>query len=81
MERVLKVGRATGQTQLFPGVYATLGVAWFTLGRLAEATELLETATEAARLSGNPQALAWVLFCRSFVAIPSGDNRTAIETA
>ena len=27
-ERALAVGRATGQGQLFPGIYATLGVAW-----------------------------------------------------
>ena len=26
-ERALAVGRATGQGQLFPGIYATLGVA------------------------------------------------------
>ena len=35
-------------------------------------------ATEAARLSGNPQALAWALFCRAFVAVPAGDHKTAI---
>ncbi len=77
-ERALGVGRATGQGQLFPGVYATLGVAWCMVGRLREAAELLDTATEAARLTGNPQALAWALFCRAFVAVPAGDNRTAI---
>ena len=77
-ERALKVGRATGQGQLFPGVYATLGVAWCMVGRLREAAELLDTATEAARLTGNPQALAWALFCRAFVAVPAGDNKTAI---
>ena len=77
-ERALAVGRATGQGQLFPGIYATLGVAWCMAGRLAEAAELLDAATEAARLSGNPPALAWVLFCRAFVAVPAGDNTTAI---
>ena len=77
-ERALAVGRATGQGQLFPGVYATLGVAWCMAGRLAEATELLEAATEAARLSGNPPALAWALFCRAFVAVPAGDIKTAV---
>ena len=77
-ERALAVGRATGQGQLFPGIYATLGVAWCMAGRLAEATELLEAATEAARLSGHPPALAWALFCRAFVAVPAGDIKTAI---
>ena len=80
-ERALRVGRATGQDQLFPGVNATLGVAWCMLGRLAEAAELLDTAIEAGRLSGNPQALAWALFCRAFVALPAGDIQVAIATA
>jgi len=80
-ERALKVGRATGQDQMFPGVNATLGVAWCMLGRLAEAADLLDAAIEAGRLSGNPQALAWALFCRAFVAVPAGDTRVAIATA
>ncbi len=80
-ERAVAVGRATGQGQLFPGVFATLGVAWCTVGRLAEAAELLDAAIEAARLWGNTQALAWVLFCRSFVAVPSGDADIAVATA
>ena len=77
-ERALAVGRATGRGRLFPGIYATLGVAWCMAGRLAEAAELLDAATEAARLSGNPPALAWALFCRAFVALPAGDNKTAL---
>jgi ATP/maltotriose-dependent transcriptional regulator MalT len=80
-ERALRVGRATGQGQLFPGVNATLGVAWCMSGRLAEAAELLDAAIEAGRLSGNPQALAWALFCRAFVAVPAGETRLAIATA
>ncbi len=80
-ERALQVGRATAQDQLFPGIYATLGVAWCMLGRLTEAAELLDAAIEAGRLSGNPQALAWALFCRAFVAFPGGDLQVAIATA
>ena len=80
-ERAVAVGRATGQGQLFPGVFATLGVAWCTVGRLREAAELLDAAIEAARLSGNTQALAWVLFCRSFVAVPTGDAEIAVAAA
>ena len=80
-ERALAVGRATGQGQLFPGVYATLGVAWCMVGRLADAAELLDAAIEAARLSGHPPALAWALFCRAFVAVPAGDLKTAIAAA
>ena len=80
-ERALAVGRATGQGQLFPGVYATLGVALCMVGRLADAAELLDAAIEAARLSGHPPALAWALFCRAFVAVPAGDLKTAIAAA
>ena len=80
-ERAVAVGRATGQGQLFPGVFATLGVAWCAVGRLAEAAELLDAAIEAARLSGNTQALAWVLFCRAFVAVPTGDAEIAVAAA
>jgi DNA-binding NarL/FixJ family response regulator/RecA/RadA recombinase len=80
-ERALAIGRATGQGHLFPGIYATLGVAWCLSGRLPEAAELLDTAIEAARLSGNPASLAWALFCRGFVALPAGENRTAVATA
>ena len=80
-ERAVTVGRATGQGQLFPGVFATLGVAWCAVGRLGEAAELLDSAIEAARLSGNTQALAWVLFCRAFVAVPAGDAEIAVAAA
>ncbi|MDX6728251.1 MAG: hypothetical protein QOK49_3056, partial [Baekduia sp.] len=77
-ERALAVGRATGQGQLFPGIYATLGVAWCMVGRFADAAELLDAAIEEARLSGHPPALAWALFCGAFVAVPAGDLKTAI---
>jgi ATP/maltotriose-dependent transcriptional regulator MalT len=80
-ERALAVGRATGQGQLFPGIYATLGVALTMVGRLADAAALLDAAIEAARLSGHPPALAWALFCRAFVAVPAGDLKTAITSA
>jgi DNA-binding CsgD family transcriptional regulator len=77
-QRALAVGRATGQGRLFPGVYATLGVALAMGGRLGEAAALLDEAIEAARLSAYPPALAWALFCRAFVAVPAGDLKTAI---
>jgi DNA-binding CsgD family transcriptional regulator len=80
-QRALAVGRATGQGRLFPGVYATLGVALTMVGRLGEAAELLDEATESARLSGYPPALAWALFCRAFVAVPAGDLKTAVAAA
>ena len=80
-QRALAVGRATGQGRLFPGVYATLGVALSMVGRLGEAAELLDEATESARLSAYAPALAWALFCRAFVAVPAGDLKTAVAAA
>jgi ATP/maltotriose-dependent transcriptional regulator MalT len=70
-----------GSGQLFPGIYATFGVAVSMVGRLADAAEQLDAAIEAARLSGHPPALAWALFCRAFVAVPAGDLKTAIAAA
>ena len=51
------------------------------VGRLREAAQLLDEATESARLSAYPPALAWALFCRAFVAVPAGDLKTAIAAA
>ncbi|MFL5844442.1 MAG: AAA family ATPase [Solirubrobacteraceae bacterium] len=77
-ERALEVGRATGQGELFPEIYAACGVALTLSGRLVDAAALLDTAIEAARLTGNQPGLAWALFCRAFVALPAGDNKLAI---
>ncbi len=57
--RGLDVGRATGQGQLFPQLTQSEGVALVMLGRLDEAADIFDGAIDAARLLGNPQALAW----------------------
>jgi DNA-binding NarL/FixJ family response regulator len=80
-ERALTLGRSTGQGELFLVLYQILGRAWYVRGRLAEATELLDGAIEAARLLGNTHALAWNLFNRSVVALAVGDMETALATA
>jgi len=80
-ERALAVGRATGQGELFLVLSQILGRAWFVRGRLAEATELLDGAIDAARLLGNTNALAWNLFNRSVVALAVGDVEIALATA
>ena len=49
--------------------------------KLAEATELLDGAIEAARLLGTTQALAGNLFNRSVVAVAVGDLDSALATA
>jgi DNA-binding CsgD family transcriptional regulator len=80
-ERALAVSRATGQGELFLVLSQILGRAWFVRGRLAEATELLDGAIDAARLLGNTHALAWNLFNRSVVALAVGDVEIALATA
>jgi ATP/maltotriose-dependent transcriptional regulator MalT len=79
--RALTLGRATGQGELFLVLYQILGRAWYVRGKLAEATELLDGAIEAARLLGNTHALAWNLFNRSVVALAVGDLDVALATA
>src|SRR5262245_16792098 len=79
--RALTLARATGQGELFLVLYQLLGRAWYVRGKLAEATELLDGAIEASRLSGNAQTLAGNLFNRSVVAVAVGDLDTAVTTA
>src|SRR5439155_1963018 len=79
--RALALGRATGQGELFLVLYQILGRVWYVRGKLAEATELLDGAIDAARLLGNPHALAWNLFNRSVVALAVGDLDIALATA
>jgi DNA-binding CsgD family transcriptional regulator len=80
-ERALAVGRATGQGELFLVLFQILGRAWYVRGRLAEASDLLDGAIDAARLLGNTHALAWNLFNRSVVALAVGDLEIALATA
>ena len=80
-ERLLSVGRATGQSQLFRYAYAVLGLAWLVRGKLDKAVVELDAAIESARLANDPQALPWNLFSRSMVALLAGDVETALEHA
>jgi DNA-binding CsgD family transcriptional regulator len=79
--RLLRVGRATGQGQLFPLVTSTLGISWYLMGRLREAIDPLDGAVEAARLTGNAQNLAWSLYPRAKVALAMGDVGAALSLA
>jgi DNA-binding CsgD family transcriptional regulator/tetratricopeptide (TPR) repeat protein len=78
--RGLEVGRATGQGQLFPQLTQSEGVALAMLGRLEEAAEVFDGAIDAARLTDNPQSLAWTLFNRSWTALLAGDLELALRT-
>jgi len=80
-ERALAVGRATGQHQLFPVVFAILGMTWMFLGALREALDPLEGNVEAARLSGNAQTISWSLYGLAKVAITAGDVERGMSAA
>jgi DNA-binding CsgD family transcriptional regulator/tetratricopeptide (TPR) repeat protein len=79
--RALEIGRATGQGDLFPLAEAMLGTALWVQGRPREAGKLFEGAVEAARLAGNAQTLARMLFNRSYAALVAGDLDVALATA
>ncbi|HSK16825.1 MAG TPA: AAA family ATPase, partial [Gaiellaceae bacterium] len=81
LDRGLAVARAAGQGQLFPLLTQRKGFALTLLGRLAEAEEVTESAVEAARLSGSPQAVAWALLNRAWAALLAGDLDTALAAA
>jgi ATP/maltotriose-dependent transcriptional regulator MalT len=79
--RALRLARASGHGDPLHRFYPVLPRVWYVRGRLAEATELLDGAIEAARLLGSPPTLAGNLFNRSVVALAVGDLDTAIATA
>jgi DNA-binding NarL/FixJ family response regulator/tetratricopeptide (TPR) repeat protein len=80
-QRALAIGRKTGQHQLFPVVFAFLGVTWMFRGCLHDALDPLEGNVEAARLSGNAQAISWSLYGLSKVAIAAGDIDRGMSAA
>lgn len=80
-ERALRLGRATGQGNLFPLVLAMLGASLWVQGRPLEAEDLFDGAVEASRLTGNSQALALNLFNRSTAAVVAGNLDVALATA
>ena len=80
-QRALAVARQTGQGEYIPLADSILGQVKLLRGQLAEAGELLDNAVEAARLSGNVQALAGNLVNRSLVALAAGDLDLALATA
>jgi DNA-binding CsgD family transcriptional regulator/tetratricopeptide (TPR) repeat protein len=80
-ERALRIGRATGQAVLLPVVVAMLGGSLWVQGKPREAGRLFEEAVESARLAGNVESLAWMLFNRSIAALAAGDLDVALSTA
>jgi DNA-binding NarL/FixJ family response regulator len=80
-QRAIAVGRATGQFQLFPVVFAILGITWMFRGHLQPALDPLEGNVEAARLSGNAQAICWSLYGLSQVTLAIGDVERGMSAA
>jgi DNA-binding CsgD family transcriptional regulator len=80
-QRGLEIARVTGRGDISPVLIAVLSNALHMTGRIAESIELLDGSVEAARLSGNAQALGWHLLSRAFTALAAGDLETALGTA
>ncbi len=80
-ERGLVVAQATGQTEISPFLIPVLGTVLQMLGDLDEAVRVLDGASEAARLSGNVQALAWNLLNHANASLYVGDLDTAGKVA
>jgi DNA-binding CsgD family transcriptional regulator len=80
-ERGLAIARATGQGDFAPFLIPVLVTVLHTTGRVTEAAELLNEAVEAARLSGNLEALGWNLLSRGYVAVAAGDLELALAAA
>jgi DNA-binding CsgD family transcriptional regulator len=79
VERGLEVARATGQGQLLmPMTLCQVAVRGLQ-GRLREASDLVESAVEAGRLSGLAQLLAWPLQVQCWVATDRGDIEAALN--
>ncbi|RZT17462.1 regulatory LuxR family protein [Kribbella sp. VKM Ac-2569] len=80
-DRATAIARATGQGQFLPLLQPTRATLWLLEGALGRARELIDEATEAARLSNYPRALAWVLLSRSAIALTAGDLQLALADA
>ena len=80
-ERALSVARATEQSEFIPLAYSILAQVMLLRGQVNEAGDLLDNAIDAARLSGNIQALAGNLVNRSLTALAAGDLEMALVTA
>ena len=80
-ERGLAIATATGQAEISPFLIPVLGTVLQMLGRLDEAVRVLDGASEATRLSGNVQALAWNLLNHANASLYVGDLDTAQRVA
>jgi DNA-binding CsgD family transcriptional regulator len=79
VDRGIAIARATGEGRLLVPMMLVKGYPFEMQGRMAEATELCETAVEVARLSGNLHYLFWALFELGWAHYYSGNLDAAIE--
>ena len=79
--RGLAIAHATGRGEVSPVLVPVLSAGLHMSGRIAESAELLDGAVEAARLSGNAQAIGWNLLSRAFTAVAAGDLTAAMSAA
>jgi DNA-binding CsgD family transcriptional regulator len=80
-KRGLELARSTGQGHVAPFLVPVVVTILHTTGRVTEAAELLDDAVEAARLSGNDEALGWNLLSLGYVAVAAGDPELALAVA
>jgi DNA-binding NarL/FixJ family response regulator len=78
-ERGMRVARATAQGDLIAFLNPTLGTSLWVLGELDRSAEMLDAAVQGARLTKNPQAIAWAAFNRAVQALMHGDLETAMR--
>ena len=80
LDRGLELVRAVGQGYLVLPMEVAKAILLTWMGDLPRATPLADDAIAAARLSGNPQYLAWGLTLRCWLATLAGDVPVAMAT-
>ena len=79
-ERALAVAHLLGSPHHVPVLYWA-GTIRTVLGRLSDATAVVDEAVDVARIHGNPSMLGWALLARSSLALASGDPGAARAAA
>ena len=79
--RGLRLARSTGQSPFIPGLLVVEANALFMKGRIREAVEVAETATDAAVLTGNDQFAVWALWADANVCSCAGQPDRALASA
>jgi DNA-binding CsgD family transcriptional regulator len=79
--RGLSIARATGQGPYIPGQLVLETNALFMKGRVTEAVNVAETATDAALLTGSDQFAVWALWADAIVCSSAGHGARALASA